>query len=43
VDIFGFVGRVADTGPTEGLVSRGAIIGGKRASVPSRLSVFLRG
>jgi cytoskeletal protein CcmA (bactofilin family) len=43
VDIFGFVGRVSDTGNTESFVSRGAIIGGRRASVPSKLSAFLRG
>jgi cytoskeletal protein CcmA (bactofilin family) len=40
VDIFGFVGRASDVGTTETYVSRGAIIGGKRASRPSRLSRF---
>lgn len=38
VDIFGFVGRVEDLGETETYVSRGAIIGGKRASRPGKLS-----
>ncbi len=41
VDIFGFVGNVRDVGVTETYVSRGAIVGGKRASRPSRLSVML--
>ena len=41
VDVFGFVGRVEDVGPTQTFVSRGAIIGGKRASRPSKLSTFL--
>ena len=43
VDIFGFVGRVDDTGATETMISRGAIIGGKRASKPSRFSTFSKG
>lgn len=38
VDIFGFAGRVLDVGAAETYVSRGAIIGGHRASRPSRLS-----
>jgi cytoskeletal protein CcmA (bactofilin family) len=38
VDIIGFVGRVSDVGETETYVSRGAIIGGKRASKPGKLS-----
>ena len=43
VDIFGFVGRVQDTGDTETMVSRGAIIGGQRAVRPLRLSRFVPG
>jgi len=43
VDIFGFVARVSDTGDTETLVSRGAIIGGRRAARPSVLSRFQAG
>lgn len=38
VDIFGFVGRVADVGKTETYVCRGAIVGGKRAPKPGKLS-----
>ena len=38
VDVFGYVGRVSDVGTTETYVSRGAIIGGRRASRPSKLS-----
>lgn len=40
VDIFGYVGKVVDAGSTETYVSRGAIIGGKRASRPSKLSAM---
>ena len=38
VDIFGFVGRVSDTGDTETWASAGAIIGGQRVKAPSKLS-----
>ncbi|HEY0626169.1 MAG TPA: hypothetical protein VGD10_05490 [Allosphingosinicella sp.] len=37
VDIFGFTGAVQDVGDARSYVSRGAIIGGKRASKPGRL------
>lgn len=41
VDIFGFVGQISDCGTTETFLSRGAILGGKRASRPSKLSSFI--
>jgi hypothetical protein len=42
VDIFGFVGRVEDRGDTETMVSRGAIIGGKRSVRAAGLARFQR-
>ena len=40
VDIFGFVGRVSDVGPTETWAAQGAIIGGQRVRRPSKLSAL---
>ena len=42
VDIFGFAGRVEDRGDTETMVSRGAIIGGKRSVRAAALARFQR-
>jgi cytoskeletal protein CcmA (bactofilin family) len=41
VAIFGFVGRVEDRGDRESWLSRGAIVGGRRAARPMKLSRFL--